>query len=202
MSAGASRPAYIYAFRGSPFFIQLFLVYTLMLSLNLSVWQPLGIAGFVLHPLFLAPVVLIINTSAYTAEILAGALRTVPKGELDAAAAFGMTRAQTFRSVIWPNAIRIAWPAYTNELVFLFQVTALIYFTLPVIAGQQELMSRATTMVQRDYNVFLHFGVAAGYFLAIALVIFFFANWFYRYLMRHTATPVPARVRFNPRYLR
>ena len=49
---------YIYFFRGSPFFIQLFAFYSLMLSLNLSLWKPLGIDGFVLHPLFLGPAIL------------------------------------------------------------------------------------------------------------------------------------------------
>ena len=60
---------------------------------------------------------------------------------------------------------RIAWPAYTNEVVFLFHATALIYFTLPVIGDQKDLMNMAGDLYERDYNVFLHFGVAALYFL-------------------------------------
>jgi His/Glu/Gln/Arg/opine family amino acid ABC transporter permease subunit len=190
---------YIYAFRGSPFFIQLFMFYSVMLAFNLSLWKPWGIDWFVLHPLFLGPAILALNTTAYTAEIFYGALMTVPKGEIEAARAYGMTRAQTFRSVTWPHLIRIAWPAYTNEVVFLFHATALVYFTLPVIDDQKDLMNMAGQLFERDYNAFLHFSVAAGYFLVITLCIFFVFGLVYRRLMRHL--PQPPRMRFAPRWL-
>ncbi|MEO6395529.1 MAG: ABC transporter permease subunit [Devosia sp.] len=176
---------YIYFFRGSPFFIQLFAFYSLALAFNLSLWKPLGIDGFVLHPLFLGPAILTLNTAAYDAEIFHGAMRAVPHGELEAARAFGMSPAQRFRSIIWPHMIRIAWPGYTNELVLLFQATALIYFTLPVVGDQKDLMNKAGEMFERDYNVFLHFGVAALYFFAVSLLIFALCGLIYRRLMRH-----------------
>jgi polar amino acid transport system permease protein len=187
--------AYIYFFRGSPFFIQLFAFYSLVLAFNLSTWKPLGVDWFVLHPLFLGPAILALNTTAYTAEIFYGALITVPKGEVEAARAYGMTRRQRFWSVTWPNLIRIAWPAYTNEVVFLFQATALVYFTLPVIGDQRDLMNLAEVLFQHDYNVFLHFGVAAGYFLAISLAIFYLFGLIYRRLMRHL--PQEKRLKFT-----
>ncbi|MEP7239599.1 MAG: ABC transporter permease subunit [Devosia sp.] len=186
---------YIYFFRGSPFFIQLFAFYSLALAFNVSTWKPLGIDWLVLNPLFLGPAILMLNTTAYTAEIFYGALITVPRGEVEAARAYGMTRGQRFRSVTWPNLIRLAWPAYTNEVVFLFQTTALVYFTLPVIGDQRDLMNTAEVLFQKDYNVFLHFGVAAGYFLAISLAIFFLFGLIYRRLMRHM--PQQATMRFS-----
>jgi len=191
---------YIYAFRGSPLFIQFFMFYSLALSLNVSVWKPLGWSGLVLHPLFIGPLVLILNTAAYTAEIFYGALRAVPRGAIEAARAFGMSRAQQFRRVIWPNLIRLAWPAYTNEVVFLFHATAIVYFALPVLGGQSELMITAKTLFERDYNAFLHFSVAALYFLMVSLVIFFLFDLVYQRLMRH----LPARpgLRFAPKWLR
>lgn len=190
---------YIYAFRGSPFFIQLFMFYSVMLAFNISVWKPAGIDWLVLHPLFLGPAILALNTTAYTAEILYGALLTVPKGEVEAARAYGMSRGQVFRSITWPHLIRIAWPAYTNEVVFLFHATALVYFTLPVIDDQRDLMNMASGLFERDYNAFLHFSVAAGYFLAISLCIFFVFGLVYRRMMRHL--PAPPRMRFAPRWL-
>ena len=187
--------AYIYFFRGSPFFIQLFAFYSLVLAFNLSTWKPLGIDWFVLHPLFLGPAILALNTTAYTAEIFYGALITVPKGEVEAARAYGMSRRQRFWSVTWPNLIRLAWPAYTNEVVFLFQATALVYFTLPVIGDQRDLMNLAEVLFQRDYNVVLHFGVAAGYFLVISFAIFYLFGLIYRRLMRHL--PQERRLKFS-----
>jgi His/Glu/Gln/Arg/opine family amino acid ABC transporter permease subunit len=190
---------YIYFFRGSPFFIQLFMFYALALSFNITVWKPLGIDWLVLHPLFLGPAILALNTTAYTAEIFHGALTTVPRGELEAARAYGMSWRQRFRHVVWPHLIRIAWPAYTNEVVFLFHATALIYFTLPVIGDQKDLMNKAGELFERDYNAFLHFSVAALYFLTISLCIFFVFGLIYRRLMRHM--PQAPRVRFAPRWL-
>jgi polar amino acid transport system permease protein len=188
---------YIYFFRGSPFFIQLFMFYTLALSFNVSVWKPLGIDWLVLHPLFLGPAILALNTTAYTAEIFYGALTTVPRGEVEAARAYGMSWGQRFRKIVWPHLIRIAWPAYTNEVVFLFHATALVYFTLPVIGDQKDLMNKAGELFERDYRVFLHFSVAALYFLAISLAIFFVFGLIYRRLMRHLPGAIPMRFSFQ-----
>lgn len=190
---------YIYAFRGSPFFIQLFMFYSVALALNQVAWRPLGIDWFVLHPLFLGPLILAFNTTAYTGEIFYGALTTVPKGEVEAARAYGMSRWQEFRAVTWPHLIRIAWPAYTNEVVFLFHATTLIYFTLPVINDQRDLMNTAGLLFERDYNAVLHFSVAALWFLAISIAIFFVFGLIYRRLMRHM--PEAGRIRFAPRWL-
>jgi len=207
LGKGSSNPlisrlcrGYIYAFRGSPFFIQLFMFYSLALAFNLSVWKPLGIDWIVLNPLILGPAVLALNTTAYTANILHGALMTVPRGEVEAARAFGMSRAQQFRAVIWPNVIRIAWPAYTNEVVFMFHATALVYLTLPVINDQKDLMNKAGELFERDFNAFLHYPVAALYFLAISATIFFVFGRVYRHLMRHL--PKPPAMRFSPRWMR
>ncbi|MCZ4346741.1 ABC transporter permease subunit [Devosia neptuniae] len=191
---------YIYAFRGSPLFIQFFMIYSLTLSFNLAVWKPLGVSWFVLHPLFIGPLVLVLNTSAYTAEIFYGALRAVPRGEVEAARAYGMSRRQQFRQVVWPNLIRLAWPAYTNEVVFLFHATAIVYFALPVIGMQKDVMITAKELFERDYNAFLHFSVAALYFLAVSLVIFFLFGLIYKRLMRHM--PAGPGMRFAPKWMR
>jgi His/Glu/Gln/Arg/opine family amino acid ABC transporter permease subunit len=191
---------YIYAFRGSPLFIQFFMLYSLALSFNVAVWKPMGISWFVLHPLFIGPLVLTLNTGAYTAEIFYGALRAVPRGEVEAARAYGMSKTQQFRHVIWPNLIRMAWPAYTNEVVFLFHATCIVYFALPVIGNQRDLMITAKDLFERDFNAFLHFSVAALWFLAVSLVIFFLFGLVYRRLMRHM--PAAPGLRFAPKWLR
>jgi His/Glu/Gln/Arg/opine family amino acid ABC transporter permease subunit len=188
---------YVYAFRGSPFFIQLFMIYSLALALNISTWKPLGIDWLVLNPLFLGPLILGLNTTAYTAEIFYGALMAVPRGELEAARAYGMSRTEQFRRVTWPHLIRLAWPAYTNEVVFLFHATALVYFTLPVIDGQRDLMSEANDLFQRDYNAVLHFSVAAVYFLAVSIAVFFVFGLVYRHLTRHMPGVKPLKFGFS-----
>src|SRR5690554_1129179 len=57
--------AYIYAFRGSPLFIQFFMFYSIMLALNPVWWRPMGISWFVMSPLFIGPLALVMNTTAY-----------------------------------------------------------------------------------------------------------------------------------------
>jgi His/Glu/Gln/Arg/opine family amino acid ABC transporter permease subunit len=193
--------AYIYAFRGSPLFIQFFMFYSMMLALNLSLWKPWGIDDVVLHPLFLGPMVLILNTSAYAAEIFYGALKTVPKGEVEAAQATGMNKWNIFRSVTWPNMLRLAWPAYTNEMVFLFHATTLVYFTLPVINEQKDLMNKSGELFERDYNVFLHFSVAALYFLGVSILIFWLANLVHKRLNQHLSVRAD-KIAFKPKYIR
>ena len=193
---------YIYAFRGSPLFIQLFMFYSIALSMNKPYWKPWGIDHIVMHPLFLGPMVLVLNTSAYSAEIFYGALRTVPRGESEAAKAVGMNRWQEFRTVTWPNMIRLAWPAYTNEVVFLFHATALIYFTLPVINEQKDLMNKAGELFEKDYNVFLHFTVAGLYFLAISIAIFFIAGLIGKRLNRHIRPEGRSKLKMKPNYMR
>jgi len=193
---------YIYAFRGSPLFIQFFMFYSIMLSFNRSHWKPWGIDDVVLHPLFLGPLILVLNTTAYAAEIFYGAMRSVPKGQAEAAQAVGMNRWQTFCTVTWPNMIRLAWPAYTNEVVFLFHATALVYLTLPVINQQKDLMNKAGELFEKDYNALLHFSVAGLYFLVISAVIFFLANLIYKRMTAHLDPALQKRLRLQPNYIR
>lgn len=192
--------AYIYAFRGSPLFIQFFMFYSISLALNPTVWKPLHLDWLMLSPLFIGPFVLILNTAAYSAEIFYGALQTVPKGEIEAARATGMSKKQEFKTAIWPNMLRLAWPAYTNEVVFLFHSTAIVYFTMPVINDQQDLMNKAGELFEKDYNLFLHFSAAAFYFLVISMVIFYICNLIYKRLTRHLNVDVSLKIR--PNYVR
>lgn len=193
--------AYIYAFRGSPLFIQFFMFYSIMLALNKPLWKPLGVDDLFLHPLFLGPLVLILNTCAYGAEIFYGALNSIPKGEIEAAQAMGMSRWDVFRSVTWPNMLRLAWPAYTNEMVFLFHATTLVYFTLPVIDEQKDIMNKAGELFEKDYNVFLHFSVAALYFLCLSMLIFWAAGRVQKHLNKHIVGQ-KMKLSFKSNYLR
>jgi octopine/nopaline transport system permease protein/arginine/ornithine transport system permease protein len=118
--------AYMFAFRGTPLIAQLFLIYygsgQFVPQLRaVGLWD-----GFFREPMFCALLALVLNTTAYTAEILRGAILGVPTGEIEAARAFGMSRLLQLRRVVLPRAFRIGLPAYTNEVVFLFQATSLV----------------------------------------------------------------------------
>jgi octopine/nopaline transport system permease protein/arginine/ornithine transport system permease protein len=118
--------AFMYVFRGSPLLVQLFLIYYGSGQFRPQL-QAVGLwDGFFRDAYFCALLTLTLNTAAYTAEILRGAILGVPNGEIEAAKAFGMPRLQQLRRVILPRAFRIGLAAYTNEVVFLFQATSLV----------------------------------------------------------------------------
>ncbi len=117
---------YMFYFRGTPLLVQIFLIYygsgQFVPALKaIGLWD-----GFFREAYFCALLTLTLNTAAYTAEILRGAILGVPHGEVEAAKAVGMSRILKLRRVILPRAFRIALPAYTNEFVFLFQATSLV----------------------------------------------------------------------------
>ncbi|MGH6905032.1 MAG: ABC transporter permease [Geminicoccaceae bacterium] len=122
-----SWPAYGYMFyfRGTPLLVQIFLIYYGS-GQFVPELRAVGLWQFFREPYFCAVLTLTLNTAAYTAEILRGAIRAVPFGEVEAGRAFGMSRGLMLRRVILPKAFRLALPAYSNEVIFLFQATSLV----------------------------------------------------------------------------
>ena len=145
------KPAewFIFIFRGSPLFIQFFFAYFLFLSLKQSVpiFAPFTAAWLG------ALVVLFCNTAAYSGEIFYGALQSIPKGDVEAADAYGMTGWTRFKRVIWPTMLRLAWPAYTNEAIFLFHATTLVYFSgFPAWQQRGDALYYASYFADKTFN--------------------------------------------------
>jgi His/Glu/Gln/Arg/opine family amino acid ABC transporter permease subunit len=115
--------AYTYFFRGTPMLIQLFLIYY-----GLAQFKAVRASGlwFILREGYWCCVVAFtLNTAAYTIEIIAGAIRNVPLADIEAARALGMSPATIMRRITLPIAVRILFPAYTNEVIFVLQSTSL-----------------------------------------------------------------------------
>jgi His/Glu/Gln/Arg/opine family amino acid ABC transporter permease subunit len=150
--------AYIYFFRGTPLLIQLFILYYgfgQFEAISSSIlWHVLGNAEWC------GLIGLTLNTAAYTAEILRGGIRAIPKGEIEAARAYGMSWWLMQRRIVLPRAMRIAWPAYGNEVVLLLKGSALVS-TIAV----WDLMGETRSIFSRTYalEIFIYAGVI--YFL-------------------------------------
>ena len=157
---------YIYAFRGSPLFIQFFMFYSLALSLNLTVWRPLGISGFVLHPLFMGPLVLVLNTAAYTTEIFHGAIKATSRGEIEAARAYGMSRGLMMRRIILPSAFRRALPAYGNEVIFMLH-SSVVLSTITL----QDILGVGRWLNGRYYLAYEGFVTAMVFYMILVFLI-------------------------------
>jgi polar amino acid transport system substrate-binding protein len=110
----ALSAAYVELFRGTPLLLQLYVLY-------------FGLAGVVrLSPLVAAVLGLALNYGAYEAEVYRAALLAVPAAQTEAACALGMSRWQAIRHVVFPQALRTALPAVTNDFVALLKDSSLI----------------------------------------------------------------------------
>ena len=161
-----SRPVWLYTYvlRGTPLLVQLFILY-----FGLAQFAPLRESAF--WPLFASPwfcagLAFALNTTAYTTEIFAGALRSISSGEIEAAKSLGMSSLTLYRRVLLPDALRRALPAYSNEVVFMLHATSL--------AGTVTLfdLTAAARAINADtYRPFESFGLAALMYLLLTFVL-------------------------------
>jgi polar amino acid transport system permease protein len=155
---------YIFFFRGTPLLVQLFLVYYGLAQFDIVRYGPLW--PILRDPYWCAIITMTMHTAAYIAEILRGAIQSVPPGEVEAARALGMSRAQTMFYIILPRAARIGLPAYSNEVILMLKASALAS-TVTLL----ELTGMARTLNARTY-VDIEFFFAAGVlYLAIAYIM-------------------------------
>lgn len=201
---------FIFLFRGSPLFIQFFMAYEAFVMLpRVGVeFDLFGIAieaetRWFARAWLGALIVLFCNTSAYAAEIFYGALRSVPRGDLEAADAYGLSGWTKFRRITFPTTMRLAWPAYTNEAIFLFQSTALVFFSsFPAIQQGGDALYYASYFADRTFNPFVPYPIAALYFIALTLVVISVFGAINRRLNRHLPQNQRPRLRIRPNLIR
>jgi len=150
----------IYTFRGTPLLIQFFIGYLIFASLGAGVFRTAAYG---------ASVVLFFNTACYAAEILYGAYRAVPSADLEAARAFALRPFDRFRDVTFPTMMRLAWPAYTNEAIFLFHATTLVFLGagFPVRRQSGDALYYAQYFAERTFNPFLAYPIVGLYFVLV-----------------------------------
>ena len=142
---------FVFYFRGTPLLVQLFLIYYGSGQFR-ELFSDLGLWTYFRNAWFCAVLTLTLNTAAYSAEIFRGAIQAVPRGEIEAGKAFGMSGWLLFRRVTLPKAFRIALPAYGNEVVFLLQATSLVSaITVIDLTGAADLIRSKTFAVYEMY---------------------------------------------------
>ena len=195
------KPAewFVFVFRGSPLFIQFFFAYFLFLSIKSSMPLLGGLTSAWLGALL----VLFLNTAAYSAEIFYGALRSIPKGDVEAADAYGLSGWTRFRRVIWPTMLRLAWPAYTNEAIFLFHATTLVFVSgFPASQQMGDALYYASYFADKTFNPFVPYPILAGFFILLTLSIIGIFGLVNRRLNRHLPLDRRARLKFRPQVIR
>ena len=167
--------AFIFFFRGTPLLVQLFLIYYGS-GQFVQELRAVGLWSFFREAYFCGVLTLTFNTAAYTAEILRGAIQAIPRGEVEAARACGMSGGLLYRRIILPKAFRIAWPAYTNEVIFLLQATSLVS-----IITLMDLTGVASTIAARSFAFYeLYLTAAVMYLILVYGLLFVFKRIEYR----------------------
>jgi len=142
---------YVWIFRGTPLLVQIFLIYYGLgqfPEIRESVAWP-----FLRQPYWCALLALTLNTAAYSSEIIRGGILSVPFGQIEAARACGMSRSLIFRRIIVPQGLRVALPAYGNEIILMTRSTALAsVITLMEITG---IASKLISETFRPVEVFV-----------------------------------------------
>ncbi|GAB3673179.1 amino acid ABC transporter permease [Salinisphaera aquimarina] len=161
---------YIELIRGTPLLAQMFIVYF-----------GLPEVGLVLSPLVAAMVAIGLNTAAYQAEYFRGGIRAIRSGQMAAARAIGMTRGQAIRSIILPQALRIALPQWSNEVILELKYTSVAFaISVPELMGQAKMIGA---------NTFLYFQIfvvaALIYLVLVTLVTAVLDQVEKRYALRH-----------------
>jgi His/Glu/Gln/Arg/opine family amino acid ABC transporter permease subunit len=156
--------AYIFFFRGTPLLVQLFLVYYGLAQFDAvresSLWP------YLRSPFWCAAVTMTLHTAAYIAEILRGALQAIPKGEIEAARALGMSHNKALVHIMLPRAARIGLPAYSNEVILMLKASSLAS-TVTLL----ELTGMARTIIARTYLPVEIFFAAGMFYLAMSFVL-------------------------------
>ena len=202
------KPAewFVFVFRGSPLFIQFFLAYETLVLLPRS---GINVFGLTVETSWLtkawagALIVLFLNTAAYSAEIFFGALRSIPKGDLEAADAYGFAGWKKFIRIEWPTMLRLAWPSYTNEAIFLFQSTTLVFFSgFPAFGQRGDALYYANYFADKTFNPFIPYPIVAFYFVLLTLGLIWIFGRVNRHLNRYLPQNQKSRIRLRPQLIR
>ena len=155
---------YTYVIRGTPMLVQLYLLYYGMAQFE--VVRESALWPYLSNATFCACLAFAINTSAYSAEILAGSLKATPYGEIEAAKAMGMSRAKLYRRILLPSALRRALPQYSNEVIMMLHTTSLASMVTLI-----DITGAARTVNSQYYMPFEAFVTAGLFYLALTFVL-------------------------------
>jgi His/Glu/Gln/Arg/opine family amino acid ABC transporter permease subunit len=155
---------YDFVFRGIPLIVLLYIVYY-----GLAAWPPVRetfLWTWFQEPYFCALLALSLNTGAYGAEIVQGAVAAVPRGVVEAARSLGLRRTQTFALITGPIAMRYALAPYAHEVIALTKSTAVVS-TITIL----DLMGMASRVYTETFDAFTPMISAAVIYLALVLAL-------------------------------
>jgi polar amino acid transport system permease protein len=171
---------YVYFFRGTPLLAQTFLIYYGLGEFRTAL-ETVGLWAFFREAWYCAILAFTLNTAAYQAEILRGAIESVPKGQWEGAASLGLHNLQILRTVVLPQAMIVALRPYGNEIVLMIKGSAIV-----AIITVYDLMGVTRYAYARTFD-FQAYIWAAIIYLSIVELLRHTVDWIERRLTRHLA---------------
>ena len=166
--------AYLWLFRGTPLMVQVILIFnisalypTIAFGVPFTPWQmaPINV-NEVITPFMVGVLALGINEGAYMAEIIRGGILGVPKGQVHAAQALGMSPARVFVRIVLPQAIRTILPPTGNQVISMLKATSLV----SVIAFP-DLLYSVQAVYSRTFETIPLLLVATIWYLIVTTVL-------------------------------
>ena len=179
--------AYVSLFRGTALVVQLFICYYGLPELGLILrpicqergWPELW-RLFYFSAYGASVLVFILCSAAYHSEYIRGAILSIKRGQFMAARALGFSRWQSFTAVVLPQALRLAWPGCSNEIIYLIK-----YSSLAWLLTVKELTGAAYSTGSTYFRHTESFFCAAIFYLALVTL----ATWLFGRLERAWAAP-------------
>lgn len=158
-----SWPAYAYVnfFRGTPLLAQTFMVYYGIGSFS-SELKEIGLWWFFREAWYCVIFTFSLNTAAYQAEILRGAIQNVSKGQWEGAAALGISKPVAFFKIILPQALMVALRPYGNEIILMIKGSA-----IASIVTIYDLMGESKRAYSRSYDFQAYIWAAVAYLMIV-----------------------------------
>ncbi len=186
---------YIWLFRGTPVLVQILLWYNIAaLYPRLSLGIPFGPtfaqvdANTLITPFVAGMLALGLNEGAYMAEIVRAGIISVPEGQTHAAQSLGMTRLQTMRRIVLPQAMRVIVPPTGNETISMLKTTSLVsVIALP----NPELLYAAQLIYSVNYRTIQLLIVASLWYLIVTTVLTIGQFYLERYFARGATRNLP-----------
>ena len=175
-----------FAIRGTPLLVQVYLIYYGVAQLDWvqARWDAVWPWMWFKEPLFCTLVAFALNTTAYTIELIAGAIRETPAGEIEAGESFGMSRAKLMSRIVLPSALRRALPAYGNEAILMLHATSVA----SVVPGIVDITGAANSVYATTYLPFEAYIAAAVIYLVLTFVLVACLRWIEVRALAHLRT--------------
>ena len=163
---------YIWFFRGTPVLVQLFFWYNIAAVYpRISLGIPFGpqltsVSGNSITPFIAGMLALGLNEGAYMAEIVRAGIISVDEGQTEAAQSLGMTRLQTMRRIVLPQAMRVVVPPTGNETISMLKTTSLVS-----VIAVNDLLGAAKNIYAVNYRVIALLLVASIWYLICTTVL-------------------------------